>query len=156
MKPFRQHLLSAAAVFALTVAMLAAFPVEAIRFKAVPAAKTGRPVAAFVVLNADAEAKAVKSAKTAWQGDSSVRRHVGSRLPLDELPAIEKTKPLVDMPAGTGLSAEAEYAEYVAGAWTHSEAAEAPAKIAVSSDDPDVKAFSREELLGFDKKEDRK
>ena len=156
MKSLRQYLVSAAVVFAMTAAMLAAFPVEMFQFKAAPAAHPRGPAVAFVVLTADAEAKAVKSAKTAWQSDTSVRRHVGVYLSLGDLPADEKPRPLVYTPPGAGLSVKERYSEYGAGAWTPSEAAGAPETIASLPDDSGKQTFPREDLLGLDKKEDRK
>lgn len=155
MKSFRQQILLAAAVFALTTAMLAAFPLEAVGFKASSVRRSSEPAAAFVVLTADDEAKAMKFAKTAWQSDASSRRHVGARLQIGELPADEAPWPLVDVPKEMDLSPNAGYAEYGAGAWTPSEAAGAPEKIASSPDDSEKQTFPREELLGFNKKEDR-
>ena len=155
MRSFRQQILLTAAVFALAAAMLAAFPLEAIAFKASSVRRSSEPAAAFVVLTADDEARAMKSAKTAWQSDTSTRRHVGAHPQLTELPADKAPWPLVDVPKETDLSPKAGYAEYGAGAWTPSEAAGAPEKIASSPDDSGRQAFPREALLGLDKKEDR-
>ena len=77
-------------------------------------------------------------------------------LSLGDLPADEKPRPLVYTPPGAGLSVKERYSEYGAGAWTPSEAAGAPETIASSPDDSGKQTFPREDLLGLDKKEDRK
>ena len=57
---------------------------------------TAEPVAAFVTLDADAEAAAVRAARSSWRASSGVQTSERARLSCDELPETREPEVLGD------------------------------------------------------------
>ena len=58
--------------------------------------ETTEPVAAFVTLDADAEAAAVRAARSSWRASSGVQTSERARLSCDELPETREPEVLGD------------------------------------------------------------
>lgn len=138
-----------AAILALAVAVIAAFPVKSLRF--VPAAeppRPRRPVFAYVELPPGVEARLLASARVSWQVDASGVKRMRAELISTELPAVEGRGVLRNEDRTDRLGrVRADYSpSYLpAGA-----AADPPASIPVLAEPPSAQPFPREELLNLD------
>ena len=147
MKTLRGELASAAAVFALPAAILAAFPFDAVTFRARQAAPK-RPTAAFVSLSPEEEASALRAAKTSWTSEAEGVRSMRAELHFAELPefANEPALGMEDRQLRPQLPPPNSWPP----PYLPSQAAAAPAKIAPEGDSEPPLAFPRREFLRMD------
>lgn len=151
MRSVRQEALSVAVVMSTPVALLAVFPYGVFGFKAVAPRISSAPSAAFVHLTAEEEAEALKTAKTSWQAEGSADRGMRAYLPLGELPEDMRKGPILGDRLTLATGAAAAPVEYGRPAWSPSQAAEPPAKIAAEEEPPRPQTFSKEELLELER-----
>lgn len=143
MKSTRSEIASALVALALPAAVVTAFPFRALTFDAKAPAARNRPAAAFVTLNPEEEAAALRIAKGSWSSGADDVKHLHAELNFRELPesANECALDISDRPAA---------AAPVKGVWPPpflpSQAAPAPVKIESPPPEEPKPAFSREEL----------
>ena len=94
MRSARSEALSLSLALALPVAVLCVLPYSALRFRAREAAARPAPFAAFVALDAEQEAHAMRRAKSAWKSDGEGAAIHPSDLIFERLPDDAPT-PLV-------------------------------------------------------------
>lgn len=151
MKSLRGDLVSLASVFALAAAVAAAFPFEAVGFRARRPPQPGRAGAAFVHLRADEEAAALRAAKNAWNAEAVGVRRLRAELFFGELPEVP-SEPALPVEIRTGLSMPPPVSPGRT-AYPPSLAAPPPASIKPEKggETKDAKpAFPRSELLKMD------
>lgn len=133
----------------LLVAILAAFPYPALKFSARTVPMTRAASAAFVSLSDEEAEAALRSARTAWQSETTAMQRMRVRLPLGEL-----------LEEDTGVQIEIDFGDrsaldgalpvgYQPPAFAPSSAARVVEPSAVKDGQLD-RAFSREHLLGFE------
>ena len=148
MKRLGSEMASFLTVLAVSAGVASVFPYGALAFRATACSRVVEPAAAFVRLTPDEEARAMRAAKTSWQGDGSSVRNARadiffSELPEETLPTVLSAKERVrtfEMPVvGCGMSP-----------FLPSRRAAPLQRIAPTDRQEDSLPFSREELLKID------
>lgn len=148
MKRLGSEMASILTVLTVAVGIASVFPYGALAFRATSCSRVVKPTAAFVRLTPDEEARALRAAKTSWQGDGSGVRNARadiffSELPAETLPTVlserERTRTFEMPVVGCGMSP-----------FLPSRRAAAPQRIAPPDRQEDPLPFSRKELLKID------
>jgi len=142
------ELASALTVLALPMALALSLPYGAIGFSAAERPRPPSATAAFVVLSAEAEEAAMRSAKSSWQVNAGGVRRMRVDLSVGELPT-DRHRPLVGV-CPVAVAAEPPPVAYALPPLVPSRAAPAPARIVDDGPARDERAFPREELLKID------
>lgn len=149
MKWFTQELMSMLTVVAISVAVVLAFPFDAVGFRPRAVRAVQSASAAFVSMTAEEQAAAMQSARTAWQVDSVGVRRLRVDLSVGELPEDPSTTALkVGLkPVRSGLKPVG----YEPCAYPRTQAAATAVPIAKPKDEPETRPpFPREDLLKLD------
>lgn len=93
MKSLGSEMASVLTVLAVPVGIASVFPYGVFAFRATACPRVVKPAAAFVRLTPDEESRAMRAAKTSWQGDGSSARNARADIFFSELPA--ETLPMV-------------------------------------------------------------
>lgn len=145
MKSRCSELASVLTVLAVPVGIALVMPFEFFGFRAEQREAESSPVAAFVRLTADEEARSLRLAKTSWQGMSVSARNQRADIYFSELPAetfssvmpVRERRPMSDIPVvECGLSP-----------FLPSRRASPPTRIEAAGENASPLPFSREELL---------
>ena len=145
MKSRGSELLSVLTVLAVPAGIALVMPFGAFGFRAEQRERESAPVAAFVRLTADEEARSLRLAKTSWQGMSASVRNQRADIYFSELPAetfssvmpVRERRPVSDTPVvECGLSP-----------FLPSRRASPPVRIEAEGERKSPLPFSREELL---------
>ena len=147
MKGIAGELASLFTVLAIPVGIAAIFPFSAIGFRARPVAQRA-PAVAFVTLNAEEEAAAMRAAKTSWQGNAGNILRVRADLFLGDLPGGAE-KETLDV-AERCRPPRAKDVDWAPPPYLPSLAAPPPQAIPEDAPDEEVPAFPREELLSLE------
>ena len=86
MKSLGGELASVAATLAIPAAVACLFPYEAASFRATAPSRARPAAAAFVTLNAEEEATAMRLAKASWQSSRNGTQNIRADLSFGELP----------------------------------------------------------------------
>lgn len=149
MMPLKYEIRSLTSVGLLSLGILLAFPLSALRFNASRDELPHLGSAAFVTLTYEQEAAALKAAKSAWQADSSAMERMRVSLPLGELPEEENASPLGANEVLFIHEREMSAVAYPLPAYAPSFAAPEPDKLPPEKIEAVEPTFTRKELLGF-------
>lgn len=134
-------------VGALTAGVALAFPISALDFKVRTVVADVEASAAFVHLTADEEDLVLRSAKTAWQDETSAMQRMRVRLPLGDLPEEDAARTL-EMAIPVGLSPiPPDPIPYSFPAYLPSAAAQPATRLGSGQEAQPASTFSRRELL---------
>ncbi len=153
LRRFRHELLSFALVSSVPVALALVFPYEALSFRVGGEKRETSPRCAFVTLAAEEERAALAAARASWQVDASGVVGVRADLSTGDLPP-EPIRPVIPVRPSARGSADIS-ANYVPNALPSSVGAPAAAQMKAEGEESRAgrMAFSREELLNIDRKE---
>ena len=144
MKSVRGEAVSWSLALALPVAVLCVLPYSALRFRAREAPPRPAPFAAFVAIDAEQEAHAMRRAKSAWKSDGENAEIRPSDLIFETLPDDAPT-PLARIEE-RARPAPPHLVPLRPAPYLPTRAAPAPATIPAEPDPPDL-PFSRADLL---------
>ena len=146
MRSVKSEMLSAALALAVPAAVVCVLPYSALDFRAREAPAARPPFAAFVALDAEQEAKAMRRAKSAWQGAGAAAGAAirPADLILDALPD-DAPAPIVRIGDRARPPAPARVA-FSPSPYLPTRAAKAPEQIPVEPEAEET-GFGREEML---------
>lgn len=148
MRGLGRELMSLGAVLAIPVGIAFVLPYEAFQFRAAARSEGRQSSVAFVRLSSEAEMRAMRVAKTSWQGDGESVRNRRADIYFAELP--EEDFPSVMPVRERSHEAESDVVGCGRTPFLPSLRAAPPARIAPDDKPEDQPAFSREELLKID------
>ena len=146
----KSELASVATVLAVPMVLVFAFPYAAVTFRATQPAEACDPTVSFVDLSVGAERAALRTARTTVQVVGGGVRSLVADLSTAEL-QVEPRASVLPIEDRTRL-APAQLVEAGRSPFLPSRRADPPTRIA-TTDEPIPPAFSREELLGIERKE---
>jgi len=145
MKSLRSEMLSLMTVLAVPAMLAVVFPYSSLGFRGMPEPRPAGDFAAFVTLSAEAEAAAVRAAKTSWRGEDAVGDRLRAELRLGELPAPDAS-PVLSIDSRNRPVAGSR-TPLPMPAYLPSQAASHPARLPANDMPVAEPVFSRKELL---------